>query len=179
MIAIFCLGAMYEALASHSKIVPNSLQGHYLLDHSHGYNARATSGGIPNDQRWKLCASFPIAVPFRHLLTPSTVLSTSACFLEIFEVGFGLCAICLPTLSGALRLQAMQPIVKGFNSLVSNISRVSLRSGSSRNKEEALHRKDSESDSSQHRAATQETAKTKRHDIEMGREDVPLDTFVR
>ena len=45
------------------------------------------------------------------------------------EAGFGICAICLPTLAGSLKLKGVQTIMRGFQSLFSftNRSRKSLR----------------------------------------------------
>ena len=49
----------------------------------------------------------------------------------IIEVGFALCAVCLPSFSGALRLKAVQDLVNGISSIFSSLSNrsgVSLRS---------------------------------------------------
>lgn len=43
----------------------------------------------------------------------------------IMEVGFGLCAICLPTCSGALRISRIQKLVEGFVAIISSRSRQS------------------------------------------------------
>lgn len=47
------------------------------------------------------------------------------------EACFALCAICLPTLAGALKLKGVQAIIEGFSTVFSNLSRRSFRSGDS------------------------------------------------
>ena len=50
------------------------------------------------------------------------VLSTEALYCTVVEAGFGLCAICLPTLSGALRLKGFQNFINNFSFIFSSCS---------------------------------------------------------
>jgi hypothetical protein len=49
------------------------------------------------------------------------------------EACFGLTAVCLPSLSGALKLKGVQTMIEGFQSAFSNPSPSSLRSNRSKN----------------------------------------------
>ena len=60
-----------------------------------------------------------------------SVLSTAGLYFMIIEVGFALCAVCLPSFAGALKLKAVQSLVNGISSVFSSLSNrsdVSLRS---------------------------------------------------
>ncbi|PQE14161.1 plasma membrane Pth11 protein [Rutstroemia sp. NJR-2017a BVV2] len=58
--------------------------------------------------------------------------STAGLYFMFIEACFGLTAVCLPSLSGALNLKGVQTVIEGFQSAFSNISRSSLRSNRSR-----------------------------------------------
>ncbi|MCJ1404740.1 hypothetical protein MMC11_007966 [Xylographa trunciseda] len=52
--------------------------------------------------------------------TDQDLLSTAGVYCMIIEVGFGLCAICLPSLSGILKVKAIQNLITGFTSIFSS-----------------------------------------------------------
>ncbi|CAG8960682.1 hypothetical protein HYFRA_00013450 [Hymenoscyphus fraxineus] len=54
--------------------------------------------------------------------------TTTAIYFLYHEACFALTAVCLPSLSGALKLKGVQNMVEGFNEAFSNLSRSSLRS---------------------------------------------------
>lgn len=58
-------------------------------------------------------------------------ISTAALYFLILEAGFGLCAVCLPSLAGSLKLKAVQNLIDAFTSIFStrsSRSRESFRS---------------------------------------------------
>ncbi len=60
-----------------------------------------------------------------------SVISTAALYFLILEAGFGLCAVCLPSLAGSLKLKAVQNLIDAFTSIFStrsSRSRESFRS---------------------------------------------------
>ncbi|PQE31318.1 integral membrane protein [Rutstroemia sp. NJR-2017a WRK4] len=58
--------------------------------------------------------------------------STAGTYFMFIEACFGLTAVCLPSLSGALNLKGVQTVIEGFQSAFSNSSRSSLGSNRSR-----------------------------------------------
>ncbi|ESZ96821.1 plasma membrane protein Pth11-like protein [Sclerotinia borealis F-4128] len=58
--------------------------------------------------------------------------STAGVYFMYIEACFGLTAVCLPSLSGALKLKGVQTMMEGFSIAFSNLSRSSMRSNRSR-----------------------------------------------
>ncbi|OCL06358.1 hypothetical protein AOQ84DRAFT_378689 [Glonium stellatum] len=99
--------------------------------------------------------------------------STDALYFMYIEACFALCAVCLPSLSGALKLKGVQNLIDGFSAAFSNISRSSLRSRGSNNsakKHERLNSAHSENphsrSGSEHNSQFASRAETER-DLEM------------